>query len=119
LCRYFTAGHFDFDNEFWLNHIDTTSPSVKTLTHFKCNLCEKGLGIGRKNIIKSIPLCNGAGNSMCHFGSSKFWYNTYIEDEDTNENKDIELVNDKAQKFIEKLFHILEKFTQYHLESNL
>ena len=46
---------------------------------------------------------------MCHFGSSKCWYN-HIEEEDMNENEDIELVNDKNQKVNEKLF--VEKCTQ-------
>ena len=57
---------------------------------------------------------------MCHFGSSKCWYN-HIEEEDMNKNEDIELVNDKNQKVIEKLFDIVDKITQriLHLENNL
>ena len=74
----------------------------------------------KKEHHESIPLCKGAGNGMCHFGSSKCWYN-HIEEEDMNENEDIELVNDKNQKVIEKLFDIVDKFTQriLHLENNL
>ena len=86
LCRYFAAGHCDFDNECWFNHSDTTSPSVKTLTNFKCTLCEKVfhsrsdfMTHRKKEHHESIPLCKGAGNGMCHFGSSKCWYN-HIEE---------------------------------------
>ena len=64
----------------------------------------------KKEHIESVPLCRDASYGTCHFGNMKCWFN-HEDVENLNENG-----NNVNQEVVDKIFDMMENFTQRILE---
>ena len=113
-CSLFLEGKCTFGEECWYSHKNN---SRKTLAEYKCKICEKVFKVKsefmkhrRNEHIESVPLCRDASNGTCHFGNMKCWFN-HEDVENLNENG-----NNVNQEVVDKIFDMMENFTQRILE---
>ena len=107
-CWNFSAGKCEFgDESCWFSH-------SKNLDNFKCNIC--GHVFKTKNEshyhqkrmhVSSIPQCKNASQKACSYGADKCWFqHNETEDQEKYENQN------QNQEITEKLFNMMEKFTE-------
>ena len=123
-CSFFLEGTCTFGDECWYSH---KINSRKRLTEYKCNICEKIFKLKsefmkhrRNEHIESVPLCRDEKNGTCHFGKLKCWF-IHEDVENLNENGMLENGNNVNQEVVDKIFNMMENFTQriLDIENNL
>ena len=121
ICKFFAEGHCERASDCWFRHDKTAETDAK---EFKCSLCDKSFKIRydfmhhRKNAHPEIvPECKDSYGT-CKIGVTKCWF-IHNDREMDNGNYIIENTHDKNQEMIEKLFDMVEKFTEriVHLEN--
>ena len=121
-CRYFTAGNCVFgDESCWYSH--SRSNTDTSLSEFKCTICEKSFKIRsdfmhhrKEDHIKNVPICIDSVNGICRFGTGNCWYN-HNEMKMINQNQNTQNSIFQNQAVIEKLFDMMEKFTQHVVQN--
>ena len=66
---------------------------------------------------KNVPLCLDSVNGACRFGRENCWFN-HNEMEKNTRNENIEHSIYQNQGLIQKLFEMMEKFTQHIVQEN-
>ena len=74
----------------------------------------------RDKHLEIVPLCRDASHGRCQFGKRKCWFN-HEEDEIAKENRFEENGINVNQDVIDKIFDMMENFTQriMEIENNL
>ena len=114
MCRYFLKDRCAFDNQTcWYSHKNLNeSAACQEIKEYICSVCEdkfivKSELMQHKKIHhpKNIQICSKNKTDSCHFGD-KCWFK--------HEEKIDETMNDNTMtnENIEKLFQILEQFTE-------
>ena len=128
-CSYFIEGKCDFDDECWYVHCSTGSGHEKK--EFICRVCDKRftnkndfMQHRTKEHVQNVFFCKNALKGTCRFGAKKCWFN-HSDNEITytsgNENENGENLQNMNQEMMEKLFEMMEKFTQriIQIENNI
>ena len=118
-CSYFLEGNCDFNDECWYVHSSTQSDGV---IEFKCRICDNKFSNKKtfmqhrkKDHVQNVVFCKNALKGTCHFGAKNCWFNhhdneiTYTSE---NETENGEYLQNTNQEMMEKLFEMMEKFTQ-------
>ena len=113
-CLYYSNGTCVFsDEDCWYQHTDPKSSVSKTLTEYKCSLCEKTFNSKpefmkhRKNEHpNNISICAKYENDNCHFGDDHCWYKHAKQNILNND-----IINDSPE-IIHRIFGLMEKFTE-------
>ena len=121
VCRYFSEGNCLLGDETcWYNHSETEI----ALTEFKCSICDKVFKIRsdfmhhrKQQHTKNVPLCLDSVNGACRFGRENCWFH-HNEMEKNTRNENIEHSIYQNQGLIQKLFEMMEKFTQHIVQEN-
>ena len=114
MCKFFAEGHCERASECWYRHDETAEPVAK---ESKCSLCDKVFKTRydfmhhKKNAHPEIvPECRD-NYGTCKIGVTKCWF-IHHDIEVNNENDIRENAHGKNQEMIEKLFDMVEKFTE-------
>ena len=107
ICWHYSTGRCEFvDNDCWFLHTNTPK-SVEV----DCNICGKVFPninhvLNHKKIdhIISVQQCKNETRNSCKYGAKKCWYRhkSQTSNEENNFHEDV----------IEKLFNMMEKFTE-------
>ena len=114
ICWYYASGYCEFGSDkCWFLHMDGSE------TKFECNKCEKTFANKdtfshhrKKNHKESVKTCKNVVSGACRYGNKKCWFN---HDDLENSTKD-ENTKKIDVEVIEKLFHMMEKFTLQMVE---
>ena len=106
LCWNFSAGNCDFGNDScWFRHSNN-------LENFKCNICEQAFKTKKETHYHqkhehalSVPQCKNESLKICLYGAEKCWFQH-------NEHEDHKKYQNQNQDITEKLFNMMEKFTE-------
>ena len=98
---------------------------------FICRVCDKRftnkndfMQHRKKEHVQNVFFCKNALKGTCRFGAKKCWFN-HSDNEITytsgNENENGENLQNMNQEMMEKLFEMMEKFTQriIQIENNI
>ena len=123
-CLHFFGGGCDRGADTcWYSHKSTSASRAIDLPEFKCNNCDK-VFVNKFEYIhnrkvdhkESVPYCKKGMGGTCWFGPKNCWFQ-HEERKITNENEINEKEMNQAimntnQEVIEKIFDMMEKFTQ-------
>ena len=125
-CRSFNNGTCAYGSEaFWWSHAGGLKNQNQI--NYTCSLCDKVFQ-DRAQLMKhrkvdhehAVSMCNHALNGTCHFGSENCWFR-HNDSKLKNTNEKDEKNIDNNQEVLEKLFEMMEKFSDriVHIESIL
>ena len=112
LCWNYADGKCEFDDEkCWFLHKSENES-------FECTSCNKTFKVQAKllhhrkiNHIDSVPSCKKLISGTCKYGSEKCWFNhSDLINNPQNENNENE--QNTNESIMEKIFQMMEKFTQ-------
>ena len=113
-CWNFTVGNCDFRDDFcWFSHSKQLKTSEKTELS-KCHICGqvfKTLNAlqqhKKREHVLTVPPCRNSMKGSCWYGADKCWFR-HADTEMCNEPN----VSNKNQEITEKIFKMMETFTQ-------
>ena len=107
ICWNYSAGYCELvDRDCWFLHMDTSKPG-----EIVCNICKKvfpnidhSLKHKKMDHVTSVEDCKNERNNSCRYGAQNCWYrhNSNAKNEENNVNQEV----------IEKLFYMMEQFTE-------
>ena len=114
ICWNYASGKCDFGSEnCWFLHTERSE------TIFECNTCEKTfenqdkfLHHRKKYHKESVQTCKNVVSGKCIYGNGKCWFNHGDAKDSIGDEKDKKI----EEQVIEKLFRMMEKFTEQMVE---
>ena len=108
-CWNFASGKCEFgDTKCWFLHVSKSESS------FECTSCDKIFPVKakllhhRKNThLESVQTCSNMMSGFCKYGADKCWFKHVNNDKNDKKEKE-----DGNEEVIEKIFEMMEKFTQ-------
>ena len=115
LCWNYASGNCKFgEDDCWFSH-SNGDETRRGDSSFECNNCDETFSVKarflhhmKKHHVESVPTCRNMTEGACRYGRVKCWFN---HGDQINSTKD-ENNEQNNEEVIEKIFNMMEKFTQ-------
>ena len=113
-CSFFLKGNCVHGNQWWYSHKNDS----KSVPEYRCRICETVFSVRfefMQHHLETVPTCRDAFSGTCQFGRVKCWFN-HDETDSSNANRNTENANNVNQEVLDKMFNMMENFTQRIME---